>query len=121
MEDPRQLAPFVGFTETEVKELCAKYDMDFAECRAWYDGYCFPEAAHIYSPKSIVEVMLSHRYDAYWNSTETYKALKVYIDLNEAGLRDAIVQMMGGASIPIDTTTFQNDHDTPRASRLPRL
>ena len=112
MEDPRQLAPFVGFTETEVKELCAKYDMDFAECRAWYDGYCFPEAAHIYSPKSVVEAMLSHRYDAYWNSTETYEALKVYIDLNEAGLRDAIVQMMGGASIPIDTTTFQNDMTT---------
>lgn len=112
MENPRGLAPFVGFTEDEVKGLCEKYGMDFAECRAWYDGYCFPEAAHIYSPKSVVEAMLSHRYDAYWNSTETYEALKVYIDLNEAGLRDAIVQMMGGASIPIDTTTFQNDMTT---------
>ncbi len=112
MENPRGLAPFVGFTEDEVKGLCEKYGMDFAECRAWYDGYRFPEAAHIYSPKSVVEAMLSHRYDAYWNSTETYEALKVYIDLNEAGLRDAIVQMMGGASIPIDTTTFQNDMTT---------
>ena len=112
MENPRNFASFVGFTEDEVEGLCAKYDMDFAECRAWYDGYCFPEAAHIYSPKSVVEAMLSHRYDAYWNSTETYEALKVYIDLNEAGLRDAIVQMMGGASIPIDTTTFQNDMTT---------
>ena len=112
MENPRNFASFVGFTEDEVEGLCAKYDMDFAECRAWYDGYCFPEAAHIYSPKSVVEAMLSHRYDAYWNSTETYEALKVYIDLNEVGLRDAIVQMMGGASIPIDTTTFQNDMTT---------
>lgn len=58
---------------------------------------------------SVVEAMLAHRFDAYWNSTETYEALKVYIDLNEAGLRDAIVRMMAEASIPIDTTTFQND------------
>ena len=112
MENPRNFASFVGFTEDEVKGLCAKYDMDFAECRAWYDGYRFPHAGHIYSPKSVVEAMLSHRYDAYWNSTETYEALKVYIDLNEAGLRDAIVRMMAGASIPIDTTTFQNDMTT---------
>lgn len=112
MENPRGLAPFVGFTEDEVKGLCEKYGMDFAECRAWYDGYRFPEEAHIYSPKSVVEAMLANRFDAYWNSTETYEALKVYIDLNEDGLRDAIVRMMAGASIPIDTTTFQNDMTT---------
>ena len=42
MENPRGLAPFVGFTEDEVKGLCEKYGMDFAECRAWYDeaGAC---------------------------------------------------------------------------------
>ena len=112
MENPRELAPFVGFTEDEVKGLCEKYDMDFTECRAWYDGYRFPHAGHIYSPKSVVEAMLSQRFDAYWNSTETYEALKVYIDLNEDGLRDAIVRMMAGASIPIDTTTFTNDMTT---------
>ena len=112
MENPRGLAPFVGFTEDEVKGLCEKYGMDFAECRAWYDGYRFTEAEHIYSPKSVVEAMLAHRFDAYWNSTETYEALKVYIDLKEDGLRDAIVRMMAGASIPIDTTTFQNDMTT---------
>ena len=112
MENPRSFASFVGFTEDEVRGLCETYDMDFAECRAWYDGYRFPHAGHIYSPKSVVEAMLAHRFDAYWNSTETYEALKVYIDLNEDGLRDAIVKMMAGASIPIDTTTFQNDMTT---------
>ena len=112
MENPGSFAPYVGFTEDEVKGLCEKYDMDFAECRAWYDGYRFPHAGHIYSPKSVVEAMLSHRFDTYWNSTETYEALKVYIDLNEDGLRDAIVRMMAGASFPIDTTTFSNDMTT---------
>ena len=112
MENPRELAPFVGFTEEEVKALCEKYDMDFAECQAWYDGYRFPETQHIYSPKSVVEAMLTHRYSGYWNSTETYEALKVYIDLNEDGLRDDVIQLMAGAHLPIDTTTFQNDMTT---------
>lgn len=38
MTNPRQLAEFVGFTETEVKSLCQKYDMDFEETRRWYDN-----------------------------------------------------------------------------------
>ena len=39
MTNPKQLAEFVGFTETEVRELCTRYEMDFEETRRWYDGY----------------------------------------------------------------------------------
>ena len=39
MTDPGELAPFFGFTEQEVQLLCEKYDMNFDEARAWYDGY----------------------------------------------------------------------------------
>lgn len=39
MTSPRQMAPFVGFTEGEVRGLCAEWGCDFDECRAWYDGY----------------------------------------------------------------------------------
>lgn len=112
MEHPDQLAPFVGFTEEETKSLCEQYQMDFAECRAWYDGYTFPHCSHIYSPKSVVDAMLNHRFGSYWNKTETYEALQRYIDLNEDGLRDAIVKMMGGGRQKIDTGTFQNDMTT---------
>ncbi len=31
MMAPRQLAPYTGFTEEEVKELCAKYSMSYDE------------------------------------------------------------------------------------------
>lgn len=112
MENPRELAQFVGFTEDEVRALCEKYDMDFAECQAWYDGYVFKGIPHVYSPKSVVEAMLAGEFDSYWNNTETYEALKVYIELNQDGLRDAVVQLMAGAHLPIDTTTFQNDMTT---------
>lgn len=112
MEHPDQLASFVGFTEEETKALCQQYQMNFVECRAWYDGYSFLQCAHIYSPKSVVDAMLTHRFGSYWNRTETYEALQIYIDLNEDGLRDAIIKMMGGGRQKIDTGTFQNDMTT---------
>ena len=112
MADPRQFAPFVGFMEDEVKALCSRYGMDFAECRSWYDGYHFAESGAVYSPKSVVEAMLSKSYGSYWNRTETYEALKVYIDLNHEGLRDAVVRMMGGGRQRIATGNFANDMTT---------
>ncbi len=112
MENPRQFAPFVGFTEDEVKALCTRYAMDFAECRAWYDGYHFAESGSVYNPKSVVEAMLSRGYGNYWNRTETYEALKVYIDLNQGGLRDAVIRMMGGGRQRIAVGNFANDMTT---------
>lgn len=109
MEHPDQYAEFVGFTEEETRTLCEKYHMDFGECQAWYDGYSFPECPHVYSPKSVVDAMIRQRFGNYWNSTETYEALKIYIDLNEDGLRDAVVRLIGGGRQKINTGTFQND------------
>ena len=39
MMAPRQLAPYTGFTEEEVKALSLKYGMDFEAVSNWYDGY----------------------------------------------------------------------------------
>lgn len=112
MEHPDQLAPYVGFTEEETRALCERYRMDFKECQAWYDGYSFPQEQHVYNPKSVVEAMTRHRFGSYWNNTETYEALKVYLDRNEDSLRDVIVRMMKGSRESVDTTTFQNDMTT---------
>ena len=112
MENPGPFAPYVGFTGDEVRRLCAEYGMDFGECCAWYDGYSFTNCQHVFSPKSVVEAMLRREYDDYWTKTETYEALKVYIDLNEGGLRDAIVKMIAGGRQKINTLTFTNDMTT---------
>ena len=50
MLEPGPLAPFVGFTEEEVKKLCERYPLDFEQAKRWYDGYVFEQAGHIYSP-----------------------------------------------------------------------
>lgn len=112
MEDPGELAEYVGFTEEEVKALCTQYHIDFDECSHWYNGYYFRRCGHVYNPKSIVSVMLSGDFKDYWNRTETYEALKVYIDMNYDGLRDDILSMMAGQSVEIETGSFQNDMTT---------
>ena len=38
MTNPRQLTEFVGFTESEVEELCQKYSMNLDEIKEWYVG-----------------------------------------------------------------------------------
>lgn len=47
--------------------------------------------------------------ETYWNQTETYEALKLYIQMNLDGLKDAVVQMLAGEKVPINTGTFAND------------
>lgn len=119
MTDPGPLAEFFGFTEDEVQGLCTEYEMNFEEARAWYNGYKLISHSRkgdkiysMYSPKSMVEAMLRHKYGTYWNQTETYEALKIYIQMNMDGLKDAIVKMLAGDSIQINTGTFSNDMTT---------
>ena len=112
MIDAGIVAEYVGFTEEEVVTLCRHYDMDLQEVLRWYDGYQLASGLHIFNPKSVVECMLRKRFGSYWTSTETYEALKVYIDLNYDGLKDAVVQMLGGNRCEIDPETFHNDMTT---------
>ena len=109
MTDPKRLAEFVGFTEDEVKELCQEYQMDFDEAKRWYDGYCFRRMEHVYNPKSIVDAMLEEAFHSYWTGTETYEALKMYIDMNFDGLKDAVIAMKEGNRCKINPRKFQND------------
>lgn len=109
MTDQDVFEEYTGFTESEVKELCGRYEMGFDETCDWYDGYVFTEFRHIYNPRSVVEAMRRHRFSNYWTSTETYDALKTYMDMDFDGLRADIVQMLGGGHIMVNTRSFQND------------
>ncbi len=109
MTDQKRLEEYTGFTDTEVKVLCNRFGMDFDEASSWYDGYTFTKFRHIYNPRSVVEAMVCHKYSNYWTSTETYDALKIYMDMDFDGLRADIVQMLGGGRIRVNTRSFQND------------
>ncbi len=109
MTNQKMLEKYTGFTEEEVKALCERYDMDFEEISSWYDGYRFKNYKHIYNPKSVVEAMTCRDCSNYWTSTETYEALKIYMEMDFDGLRAEIVQMLGGGRVRVNTRSFQND------------
>ena len=108
MTDASPIEKFTGFTEQEVRQLCEQYKMPFSETKKWYDGYCV-DGVSIYNPKSVVEAMMRGKFNNYWTKTETYEALRDYIDMNFDGLKDAVVNMLGGAACEVDTGSFQND------------
>ncbi len=109
MIDPGPLAAYVGFTEQEVYTLCKEYEMDLEEVKNWYDGYSFEKGISIYSPRSVVSSMRFGKIGNYWNQTETFEALQVYIDMNFDGLRDDVLSMMAGEKVPVNTESFTND------------
>ncbi len=109
MLNPKRLAPYIGFTEKEVRALCETYHMDFEEAARWYDGYAFPQVEHVYNPNAVVNAMLDGEFDYYWTNTVSYESLRDYISMNFDGLRDCIVQMLAGGRCPVNVRTFQND------------
>ena len=119
MADPGNMGEYFGFTHEEVRKLCAEYNMDLEEAESWYDGYKLVNYSSngmkeisMYNPKSVVEAMLHHKFGTYWNRTETYEALKIYIQMNMDGLKEAVIDMLGGGSVMINTGTFNNDMTT---------
>ncbi len=109
MTDQTIFEEYTGFTEVEVRQLCEKYQMDFAETGSWYDGYQFRKFKHVYNPRSVVAAMLSGVFSNYWTSTETYEALKIYMDMDYDGLRGDVVSLVGGGRVAVNTRSFQND------------
>lgn len=104
------LAQYVGFTETEVKGLCRQYNMDFEETKKWYDGYYLEDVGSIYNPRSVVSAMRFGKFQYYWNQTETFEALRSYIDMNFEGLKDAVIDMMNNSNgVSVNTRSFTND------------
>lgn len=112
MIDQNVFEEYTGFTEQEVKELCKRFDMDFAQTSNWYDGYRFRQYQHVYNPRSVVAAMKCRHFSNYWTTTETYEALKIYMDMDFDGLRSDIVRMLGGDRVKINTLSFQNDMRT---------
>lgn len=108
MLDARVLAPYIGFTDEEVRDLCSQYGRDFVEVKRWYDGYRLAKE-HIYNPKAVVSIMMWGDFQSYWSMTGTYKSILPLINMNFDGLKTDIITMLSGGSARVRTTSYQND------------
>ena len=102
------IAPYVGFTETEVQKLCEVYGQKFEEVKRWYDGYQIGKY-HVYNPNAVVNLMLEGEFQSYWSGTASYEAIVPLINMDFDGLKSAVIEMLSGDHVPVDVTSFQND------------
>ena len=102
------LASYIGFTEDEVKKLAKEYHQDFDKVKRWYDGYLLKDY-QIYNPRAVVGVMLKGEFKSYWSETASYEAIVPLINMNYDGLKTAIIAMISGAEVKVNTGTFKND------------
>lgn len=127
---PMQLAEYTGFTTEEVRQLCDVYGRNFQKIKEWYDGYkvsnnipadpnyalseetgeaLIAEQYSLYSPLSVVKAVRNGIIDNYWNQTETFEALRQYIDWDFDGLKEEVAILMEGGRVKVDITGYQND------------
>lgn len=108
MVDSGKLAKYYGFTEDDVKTLCEKFNMNFDSVHKWYNGYLI-NGMHIYNPNSVYQCMLDEQFKSYWKNTSAYSTINDFITMNFDGLKDDVLKMMAGESVPVKVGTFQND------------
>ena len=101
------LSEFIGFTEEEVKSLCAKYSVDFEECKRWYDGYR-QNGYEIYNPESVCLCIEEKSFDGYWGKTSSYAVISDRIGANFAGTKDDVIRMLSGENVDVDVGMYLN-------------
>lgn len=109
MLQPGDFQAYVGFTEDEVKKLCAERNVSFDEAKKWYDGYSYDTASSIYNPYSIMKAVVMKKFKSYWRMSSAADALEGYIAADFDGLFQAVLELLGGFHIPVDTDGFNND------------
>lgn len=109
MVTPRKMARFFGFTKEEVKALAEKHGSDISELEKWYDGYQIGDELSMFNPNSVIQAIDSDWCESYWGKTGAYDAVARYIQMNFDGLKDNVIQMLGGGRVKVNTTKFQND------------
>ncbi len=112
MFSPGDLAPYIGFTEDEIKALLRRNPgcrLTYDDLAGWYEGYEFPWTGPIFNPKSVIEAIEKKYCDTYWNDTNSNERFKELVSLDNDGLRKDVESLLRGEGIPVNTGTFDND------------
>lgn len=47
--------------------------------------------------------LTDHKYENYWNNTERYEVVSIYINMNYDGLKEDIIKMLAGEKVNVNT------------------
>lgn len=102
-----QFDEFFGFTDQEVKEMLAYYDLSdhYDEIKEWYDGYQFGNA-RVYCPWDVINYCDALRADSdaqpknYWSNTSSNEVVRRFIqELDKGAARREIEKLVAGEGI----------------------
>ena len=109
---PGKFAPFIGFSEKEVKEICNTNNCSFEQMKKWYNGYIFRDGVQrfsIYNSGSVMEAAYEKEFASYWRQTSAVNGLRDYFNLDYDGLGEAAEKLLAGLEIPVRVSGFRND------------
>ncbi|MCD8069503.1 MAG: AAA family ATPase, partial [Lachnospiraceae bacterium] len=108
MATKKKYGEYFGFTESEVEMLYRKYlkkennhEVSLQELKLWYDGYQIASGERLYNPRSVVYALSNNQIADYWTASGSYMEISDYIADNVEGVKEAVVSMVEGASIPM--------------------
>ena len=108
MATKKKYGEYFGFTESEVAMLYQRYlkaEMDpsvsLDSLKKWYDGYQSASGERLYNPRSVVYALSNNQIADYWTASGSYMEISDYIVDDVDGVKEAIVSMVEGNSIPL--------------------
>ncbi len=94
---------YFGFTEDEVKQLCAEQEeLSFEEISEWYNGYITNKGQRIYNPRSVVYALEDGKCSSYWTSTGKMDEVLFFLKYNIAAVREDVIKMVNDIPVRID-------------------
>lgn len=108
MVEAEKFSAYFGFCDAEVDKLyqvykettkCPRFGRE--DLRIWYDGYYTAVGERLYNPRSIVLALTDNQLRNYWTSSGPYDEIFYYIRNNIQDVRDDIVLMVSGETVPI--------------------
>ena len=110
MTNASDLAGYIGFTESEVRQLCEKYGMNYEDMKGWYDGYSFgQDYPAVFNPNSVMQACKRHTYDNYWGKTSAFETLQQYVDLDMTGVQESLDRIIKGEAAKVSVLRFGFD------------
>lgn len=100
----------IGYTDDEVKELCKKYDVDFAEMKEWYYGYEL-DGIKIYNPYSVNAALEDKEFNQHWTLIHPIDTLTNCLNYENGELKAEAAMLLSGDSIPVNVRFFDNVSD----------
>ena len=112
MFTPGKLAPYIGFTEREVRDLLERNPnchLTYEEMVDWYEGYAFSGYGPLFNPRSVIYAIDQNYCESYWADSASNEQFKQLVSLQRDTLRQDVEKLLRGEEVYVSMTSFDND------------